>query len=90
MVIGEDRIFFVYKKFATIEALLDLKSTLQTYTIDMTNFKPSTPDMVGFYPRELYLHPRSSELFYVKFPQHVCLMAFILTQPKTVDCNKVL
>ena len=47
-------------------------------------------DLVGFYPRELYLHPRNAELFYVKFPRHVCLMTVFGTIPKAIDCVQVL
>lgn len=47
-------------------------------------------DLVGFYPRELYMHPRNNELFYVKFPRHVCLMTVFGTVPKAIDCVQVL
>lgn len=59
-------------------------------SITKNNFVTSTAQLVGFYPRDVFVHPRNSELFYIKFQKHVCLMTFIGIAPKTVECIKIL
>lgn len=91
VVIGEDRIYFVYKGFAWIQVWNDMSPSYEFISIDRKNFVPADETMRGFYPRQVYLHPRNNEYFYIKFPQHVCLMTLIgSNQPKTIECNKVL
>lgn len=90
IVIGEDKIYFVMKQYAMIAMYNDLGNG-STYTvIDAKSFAIMNPDLVGFYPRELYLHPRNNEYFYIKFPRHVCLMTVFGTIPKAIDCVQVL
>ncbi len=67
----------------------DLEVGTKLFEITVNNFVPFNDEMTGFYPREVYLHPRNAELFYVKFPMHVCLMTLIADNPQVIDCQKV-
>lgn len=81
----------VYKVYASIQVWIDAATINKWISIDRKNFKPADESMVGFYPRQVYLHPRNNEYFYIKFPMYVCLMTLIGdNQPKTIECNRVL
>lgn len=86
IVIADDKIYFVLKQYGMIAI-----RNGNTYTVlNAKSFEVMNKELVGFYPRELYLHPRDSLLFYVKFPRHVCLMTVFDTIPKAIDCKQVL
>ena len=85
VVIAEDRIYFLCKAFANVQIWMDLSKSFRLISIDSSNFKSEYDQITGFYPRQVYLHPRNNELFYVKFPMHVCLMTMIDGEvPKTI------
>ncbi len=90
IVIGEDKIFFVLKKFSLIQVFLKVDSAFKIYQINTKNFVSSDPNMKGFYPRQVYLHPRNKDIFYVKFPSSICLMTMVGMKPLTIECNEVL
>jgi hypothetical protein len=77
--IGENCIYYTMKKFATIQIVHDTDPSDRmpiTY-INKENFVSSDPKQLGFFPRDLYLHPTNDELFYVKFLKNFCLMTLI-------------
>ncbi|MDD3052618.1 MAG: hypothetical protein PHR06_15975 [Candidatus Cloacimonetes bacterium] len=90
IVIGEDKIYLVMKQYAMIAMYDDLGNSYTYTVLNAKSFSIMNKDLVGFYPRELYLHPRNNEYFYVKFPRHVCLMTVFGTIPKAIDCVQVL
>jgi hypothetical protein len=89
VIIGEQKIYFVYKKYAYIKIVMDLEPSFPSYLINNKNFKSSGYAIVGFYPREVYLHPQINDLFFVKLPNEVCLMTMIGNQPITINCRQI-
>lgn len=89
VVIGEDRIYLTMKQYAKIKIVMDVSSGFRTVDIDAESMKWLNHELEGFYPREVYLHPRNRDLFYAKFPMHLCLMTLIGWKPKAIDCVQV-
>lgn len=85
IVIGQNKVFFVMKKYATIQVFDDL--IYQIHVINQNNFIHVDPNMVGFYPRQVYVHPRNKDLFYIRFSTSLCLMTMIDSNPHTIQCT---
>lgn len=77
IVITQSKVFYVMKAYNTIQVVDDYSNDYQIHVINRNNFKNVDPNMVGFYPRQVYSHPRNKDLFYIRFTTSLCLMTMI-------------